>query len=157
MAGYEILGSLSESKLIVALAGAGAGFVFNMFLEHRKAKDALRREMAPLRAKAYSDLWKLTKALSPSDAVALGDGARTQLERDLKDWHYRQGNALYLSLSAQKRLFKLRSALRTEATDKGLQSLGSALRTQLKVDCGTYTGFDSLRWSGKPAPWTKRK
>ena len=109
--------------------------------------------MAENRAKAYQDLWKMTEpfAYSKSESEFPKLEEQKEIKGKLVLWYYNEGNAMYLSLDATDLFLKCKEQLpgdedeieQTAIKDKSIKEIFSELRTQLKVDTGTYTQKDA--------------
>ena len=134
--GLWINGKLEKTKGEIALQ-----------VEKEKGRIALQVQNAvsPFRGTAYARLWSLTEELSPRGPLELSFEERTKLREALREWYYKAGNAMYLSIDSADLFLKGLTAL--EHADKfepgTSKSIFSALRTQMKVDLGIYTKDDA--------------
>jgi hypothetical protein len=146
--------------VIFPILGFAAGFSAQWFLQSRKSRDELLRELTPQRAIALRDLWG--KTALPPEIAALNDDAvlppdfRQTADQALLDWYTKQAGALFLSWRATQLLFRVLDVLRDkDANKRKLEDAVSSLRTRLKRDCGFYTAWDSRRHLDRPrhSPW----
>ena len=139
-------------KLIVFPAiGFAAGFLTKWFLQAKKSRDELLRELSPKRVEKLSDLWELTTpfAKCPQEQTKLG--RRIELDAKFREWYFNNSGAMFLSWKGTKRYFKAIDTLRdVKSSPKQLKDMFSLLRTELKHDCGIYTRWNCLRQL--PAP-----
>ena len=148
--------------LIFPVLGFAAGFVAQWYLQERRARDELVRALAQQRADALRELWKvstLPEEIASSEASSLvPESLREELDRSVVHWYTKLSGALFLSWDATQLLFKLLDALRSEQTDKqALEGAVSALRAQLKRDCGIYSRTEAAQQLTRPraAPWSR--
>ena len=89
-------------------------------------------------------LWALTETVSPSLTTDLTKEQRESLAETLRSWYYTNGNGIYLSRTAADLFLKAKATLTDPAKDsKAIRETFSALRTQLKLDAGTYSKKDA--------------
>lgn len=140
--------------------GFAAGFFAQWFLQSRKSRDELLRELAPQRAEALRSLWVTTTL--PADILSLGDDIilpsdfRQNADRAIGEWYTKEAGALFLSWHATQLLFHLLEVLRDNGSNKkALADAVSLLRTRLKRDCGLYTAWESTQQLVRPrnSPW----
>jgi hypothetical protein len=128
-----------------------AAFFLNLVLQRSKLRGEAANELAGKRADAYIALWKSLAAVRPLEKEEVTPARAAEIEEALVDWYHEQANALYMSWGAARRYMKLRQALQQEPIDSDLlRKRVSALRTQLKVDCGVYSSWDAIRRLPKP-------
>ena len=141
-----------EIAKLVLLSSIGflAGFAAQWLLQARKSRDELLRALAEPRAAALCKLWELTTL--PNEIARLTDNAelprqaRESLDSAIVDWYTKQAGALYLSWPATQILFRLLDSLRTSESHKTQVEVAvSALRSQLKYDCGIYSPSELRR------------
>lgn len=128
-----------------------AGFFAKWFLQSRKSRDELLKELAPQRAEVLRALWKLTTpfARAPKEQTTLI--RRAQADVAFRNWYFEEAGALFLSWRTTKRYFNAIDCLRDTASDsEALELKFSRLRTALKRDCGIYTWWNG--WRQLPAP-----
>jgi hypothetical protein len=153
--------ALEVAKLILLPAiGFLAGFAAQWLLQARKSRDELLRTLAEPRAAALCKLWELTTL--PDEIARLTDNAeiprqaRERLDVSIVDWYTKQAGALYLSWPATQIVFRLLDSLRANASHKSqIEASVSALRSQLKYDCGIYSASELRRKLERPrnSPW----
>jgi hypothetical protein len=153
--------ALEVAKLILLPAiGFLAGFAAQWLLQARKSRDELLRALAEPRAAALCKLWELTTL--PNEITRLTEDAevprrvRASLDSAIVDWYTKQAGALYLSWPATQIVFRLLDSLRTIASHKSqIEAAVSALRSQLKYDCGIYSASELRRKLERPrgSPW----
>jgi hypothetical protein len=155
----KLLAAMSNYILIPAV-GFVAGFFARWFLQTRKSRDELLRELSPQRANALRSLWVTTTL--PAEIVRLEDYVVLPLEfRQSTDlaigkWYTREAGALFLSWQATQLLFRLLDVLRDNTSNKKqVADAVSLLRTRLKRDCGLYTAWEGMRQLVGPrrSPW----
>lgn len=116
-------------------------------VEKEKGEIALRVQNAvsPFRGTAYARLWSLTEELSPRGPLELPPDERVMLREALREWYYKSGNAMYLSIDSADLFLKGLTALEpAQQFEPGIaKTIFSALRTQMKVDLGIYTKDDA--------------
>lgn len=154
--------ALEIAKLVLLPAiGFLAGFAAQWLLQARKSRDELLGALAEPRAAALCKLWELTTL--PNEISQLTDDAeipgqaRESLDSAIVDWYTKQAGALYLSWPATQILFRLLDSLRTSESRKSqVEAAVSALRSQLKYDCGIYSASELRRKLARPrrSPWT---
>jgi hypothetical protein len=153
--------ALELAKLVLLPAiGFLAGFAAQWLLQTRKSRDELLRALAEPRAAALCKLWELTTL--PNEITRLPDDAeiprqaRENLDSAIVDWYTKQAGALYLSWPATQIVFRLLDSLRTSTSHKSqVEAVVSALRSQLKYDCGIYSASELRRKLERPrrSPW----
>ena len=153
-----------EIAKVVLLPAIGflAGFAAQWLLQARKSRDELLGALAEQRAATLCKLWELTTLPNEitrlaADAQIPGQ-ARENLDSAIVDWYTKQAGALYLSWPATQILFRLLDSLRTSETHKSqVEAAVSALRSQLKYDCGIYSASELRRKLARPrrAPWNQ--
>jgi hypothetical protein len=127
-------------KGLLALIIALAGYVLDSLLERQRAKSAIQQALAPMRAKALSDLWSKTEKLNFSNRQDLTPDIRKELFQELTKWYYDESGAMFLSHKATGLFLGCRDLLlKDSVNDKMIRDSFSTLRTQLKVDSGFYT------------------
>lgn len=154
---------LELAKLVLLPAiGFLAGFAAQWLLQARKSRDELVRALAPQRAVALCKLWELTtlpdEITRLTDAEEIPKHARENLDSAIVDWYTKQAGALYLSWPATRIVFRLLDALRTRESHKSqVEAAVSALRSQLKYDCGIYSATELRRKLERPRrpPWAR--
>ncbi|MEE4190262.1 MAG: hypothetical protein V2I66_01715 [Halieaceae bacterium] len=135
-----------------------AAFFLNLVLQRSKLRGEAANEIAGDRAKAYIALWKSLASVRPLDKEPVTPEKAAEIEKVLVDWYHEQANALYMSWGTAHRYMKLRQALAQDAINSKLvRARVSALRTQLKVDCGVYSSWDAIRRLPKPKKKKKKK
>jgi len=139
-------------KFFIGLFILAFGYWLNLRLERIKGQIGLSQSMAENRAKAYQDLWKMTEpfAYSKSESEFPKLEEQKVIEGKLVLWYYNEGNAMYLSLKATDLFLKCMKQLSgDEIKQADIKNTFSELRTQLKVDTGTYTQKDAQVKVGK--------
>ena len=123
-----------------------AGFFVKWFLQQQKSRDELIQALAPARAEALRNLWKITtlppeiRSLANDDPVPAA--FRDKRNAEIMEW-YTEAGALFLSWRATDLLFRLLDALRNkDIRSEDLEKAVSALRTGLKYDCGFLSYWD---------------
>jgi hypothetical protein len=134
-------------KLLIGVLILIFGYWLNERLEKLKGQINLTNAVAPNRAEAYSKLWKITEPLSPNVEEPLDDQQIQKVRQELSSWYYSDGNAMYLSFEASDLFLKSMPLLGDGATSRWdeIKESFSLLRTQLKVDIGTYTRRQARR------------
>ncbi|QIB65715.1 hypothetical protein [Kineobactrum salinum] len=132
-------------KLLIGVIMLIAAYWLNHRLETFKGALSFQTALAPERTAAYQMLWEKTEPLTPREVAELDvSTAKGSCFEDLRDWYYKNGNAMYLSLNAADLfLGGLKLLERTEASAEEIKDHFSSLRTQLKVDLGIYTKADA--------------
>lgn len=132
-------------KLFVAILVLIVGFWLNHRLEKLKGQLAFQSALAPQRTASYAALWEKAEALSPRDAASLDAKKTEDLLKQLREWYYEKGGAMYLSLDTADLFLKgLKMLERPEdLRPKEITDSFSALRTQMKVDLGIYSTADA--------------
>ncbi len=127
-------------KLLIAVIVLLVGFWLNRKLERFKGGLSFQTALAPNRTQAYQGLWAMTEPLSPRDIKSLDVSvAKGRSLQQLRDWYYKNGNAMYLSLDAADLFLRgLQLLERPAVSAKEIKDHFSSLRTQLKVDLGIY-------------------
>lgn len=153
--------ALEIAKLVLLPAiGFLAGFGAQWLLQARKSRDELLGALAEPRATALCKLWELTTL--PSEITRLSEDAevprrvRARLDSAIVEWYTKQAGALYLSWPATQIVFRLLDSLRTVTSPKSqIEAAVSALRSQLKYDCGIYSASQLRRKLERPrgSPW----
>jgi hypothetical protein len=133
-------------KVLIGVLVLIVGYWLNKRIETLKGSLAFQTALAPERTGAYKTLWEKTKPFTPREVAELDvNVVKSSCFKDLRDWYYDQGNAMYLSLDAAD-LF-LGGIKLLEHADQGsakkIKDHFSSLRTQLKVDLGVYTRADA--------------
>lgn len=129
-------------KLLIGVVVLIAGYWLNSKLEKLKGQIALQNAVAAARGEAYQKLWKLTEKLSPRGESLPSKSECEGAFLDLREWYYSDGNAMYLSLKATDFFLKCLEALE-KANQETAKRNATALRTQMKIDIGTYTERES--------------
>ncbi len=146
--------------VIFPVVGFAAGFCVKWFLQDRKARHDVVKELADKRAEAFIDLWK--KTTLPVEIRSLDKGSVVPddflkgANDELGLWYYDEAGALFLSWRATQAFLDLLDTLRSERPGKkAVVDAFSRLRTHLKQDCGIYTEWDSFRKLRRPreSPW----
>lgn len=140
----SLLHSLVDNLLIGVLVLI-IGYWLKQRLETFKNNLSLQTALAPKRTEAYETLWHKTKDLTPRKLADLDlDVAKSSCIKDLRNWYYNEGNAMYLSLDSADLLLRGLTLLEhNEVTAKQIKNHFSSLRTQLKIDLGIYTKSDA--------------
>jgi len=133
------------SKLLIGVLVLIVTYWLNHRLEILKNFLSFQTALAPNRTAAYQSLWEKTEPLTPREVAALDvSAAKGVCFEDLRDWYYKKGNAMYLSLDAADLfLGGLKLLERTEVSAKEIKDHFSSLRTQLKIDLGVYKRADA--------------
>jgi len=146
----KVIAAILKYVLFPAIAFT-AGFFAKWFLQSRKSRDELLKEIALQRANVLRELWKLTTPFerTPEEQTTLV--RRTQADIAFRNWYYEEAGALFLSWETTKLYFNAIDCLRDPASDSAaLKRKFSQLRTALKRDCGIYTWWSG--WRQLPAP-----
>ncbi|MEE2732123.1 MAG: hypothetical protein VYA55_15000 [Pseudomonadota bacterium] len=127
-------------KLIIGVFLAWLAFFYGTRLEKYKKDQEFRLKTAASRLNAYLKLWALTESLSLSDSEVLTYEDKERLYSQLRSWYYEDGNGVFLPLETADLFLKAKEKLnpKLEINQKIISDSFSALRTQLKVDIGTY-------------------
>ncbi len=128
-------------KLLIGAFVLLFGYWLNERLEKLKGQINLTNAVAPNRAQAYAKLWEITGPLSPHVDKPQNDQEIQKVQQELSTWYYDDGNAMYLTFEASDLFLKSIPLLENGSTvswDERKKAF-SLLRTQLKVDIGTYT------------------
>jgi hypothetical protein len=146
----EVLIILFEKGLL-ALVVLFAGFLFNWILQTYKLKREAANQIASDRSKAYLELWKALAAIRPRSDEVISKEKKDEIEKVLVDWYHTEAFALYMSWGTARKYMLLRKALDEKPinSDK-VRKRVSRLRTQLKVDCGIYSGLEAILPLPKP-------
>ena len=130
-------------KLLIGVVVLVVGFWLNHRLETLKGSLAFNTALAPLRTAAYGTLWEKTRELTPRDG-SVDVKRAAALVKELRDWYYDKGNAMYLSLNAADLLLGTFRLLESDqVTPIRIKESFTTLRTQLKVDLGIYSKADA--------------
>lgn len=144
MSEEEINIAVTILKMIVLpVLGFAAGFLTKWFLQAKKSRDELLRELSPKRVEKLTDLWELTMpfAKSPQEQSILE--RRIESDTKFREWYFTKSGALFLSWEGTKRYFNAIDTLRdVDSSPIQLKEKFSRLRSELKHDCGIYT-----RWN----------
>ena len=132
-------------KLLIGVIVLTVAYWLNHRLEILKGSLSFQTALAPNRTEAYQTLWEKTERLTPREVRSLDvSTAKGSCFEDLRDWYYKNGNAMYLSLDAADLfLGGLKLLERTDVSAEEIKNHFSLLRTQLKVDLGVYTKADA--------------
>jgi len=131
-------------KGLLALVIAVVGFALNLLLARQQARANIQQAIAPLRVKALTELWSKTEKLGFAKQQSLSPDQRTSIFQELTKWYYDASGAMFLSHKATGLFLIARAQLQMESiTDENIRESFSALRTQLKVDCGIYSLRDA--------------
>jgi hypothetical protein len=139
--------------LIVPAVIAGGGLWFNRqqqerqhahetFLQEEKSRDEFLNAIAEPRVLAYAALWEICKQVRFANNEKITDEKREEYDKQLGEWYWNDGGAMFLSWTASRRLMEARNRLRIkkyEEAEKETQDIKKAfstLRTELKYDCG---------------------
>jgi len=146
----EVLKILFEKGLL-ALVVLFAGFLLNWILQKNKLRREAANEIAYDRSQAYLDLWKALAAIRPRSDEIITHEKKDEIEFAIVDWYHKEAFALYMSWGTARRYMLLRKALQEQHinSDK-IRKRVSKLRTQLKVDCGIYSGLEAILPLPKP-------
>lgn len=137
-------------KGLLALVVLAAGFVFNSVLQRRRARDSLLQAISAERVNAYKTLWEMTAPVRPSSDGEISSDTRNFLSECMTEWYYAKGGGLFLSHDAASLFLGARATLQGKAKADDVRSAFSALRSQLKFDCGVYSKCEQhkdLAWS----------
>ncbi len=138
-------------KGLLALLLLAAGFAFKWLLQDKKARDEALHALAPNRTTAYQELWKTLGKVPPSSDQAILPDVRKQLADALSDWYHEKSGALFLSWRTAKRFLIALNLVRDDsAANEAIRDAVSALRTQLKRDCGIYGPFEVAKQLPSP-------
>jgi hypothetical protein len=140
--------------LIVPAVIAGGGFWFNRQQQERKSRDELLNAIADSRVDAYKTLWEICKQVRFTKKKEITNGDRKEYDRQLDNWYYKEGGAMFLSWTASKLLMEARNALRDDKrTAKDTKEAFSTLRTELKYDCGIISSEEKTKDIGGLQDW----
>jgi len=138
-------------KLLIGVLMLVFGYWFNEKLEKLKGQINLTNAVAPNRANAYENLWEITEPFSPHFDKPHDNQEMEEVREKLSSWYYDDGNAMYLTFEASN-LFLKSLALLDKEEDvpwediwKDIKKAFSSLRTQLKIDIGTYSQKEARR------------
>lgn len=146
----EVLKILFEKGLL-ALVVLFAGFLFNWILQKHKLQREAANQIASDRSNAYLELWKALAAIRPRSDEVISEEKRDEIEKVLVDWYHKEAFALYMSWGTARKYMLLRKALEVQPTNSDkIRKRVSKLRTQLKVDCGIYSGLEAILPLPKP-------
>ena len=144
-----------NEELIITIVDKGllsfvaliAGYWIKMAIEEFKANESLKRAVAEKRAPMYLDLWEKTKDFSATRTHQPTDQEKDSLYKEMTDWYYDKGNAIYLSFESSKLFLESRKLLEVSRNSdlKTIKDGFSALRTQMKVDMGVYSPADAKK------------
>jgi len=144
---------------------AGGGFWFNRQLQKEKSRDELLNAIADSRVLAYTALWEICKEVRFAKDKKITDGDRKKYDMQLDEWYWKDGGAMFLSWTASRRLMEARNRLRiikhkteNNETDgkqetKDIKDAFSALRTELKYDCGIVSSKEKPKNIGNLQKW----
>ena len=127
-------------KLIIGAFLVWLAFFFNTRLERFRKDQEFRLQTAASRLNAYLKLWSLTEILSPSTDEVITKEDKEELFNRLRSWYYEDGNGVYLPLETADLFLKAKQTLNPKegSAEIKIKNAFSELRTQLKVDIGTY-------------------
>ncbi len=132
--------------LVFPIVGFIAGFFTKWFLQTKKSRNELLRELSATRVEKMMSLWELTTpfALSPKEQTTIEK--RNIADMEFRKWYYDKSGAMFLSWKGTKRYFEAIDTLRNiNSSPEQLKNIFSLLRTQLKQDSGIYTWWSSFR------------
>jgi hypothetical protein len=131
-------------KLLIGLLLLIAGYWLNGAVERMKGRIALQNALAPARSAAYSRLWGHTQRLTPRGDVLPSAQDCEKAFMETRAWYYSEGGAMHLTHDATKLTLQLLACVeRGDSTQA--KAIASALRTQLKLDLGTYSKSEAKR------------
>lgn len=132
--------------VVFPVIGFAAGFLAQWFLQSRKSRDELLKELASQRAETLRALWKLTTPFARSAKDQAPLDRRTEGDAAFRRWYFEDAGALFLSWVSTRRYFNAIDCLRDPTSDpEALKRKFSLLRTALKRDCGIYTWWNGWR------------
>ena len=141
----DLQSTIAVLKVLVFPAiGFAAGFFTKWFLQSKKSRDELLRQLAVQRTKKLMDLWNLTTpyAIAAEDNAVLSK--RVEADKKFREWYFDNSGAMFLSWSATKKYFEAIDTLRDKVSKPSeLKQRFSLLRTALKRELGIYTWLDS--------------
>jgi hypothetical protein len=155
------IGLVLLDKGVLALVLVVAVAVANKLLQDRKSRDELLNAIADSRVYAYRRLWAICKQVRFVTDDPITEEDRRKFDRQLNKWYWEDGGAMLLSWTASRRLMKARNRLRVKRHEedekketKEIKGEFSALRTQLKYDCGVLTRWGKWRKIGNLKEWS---
>ncbi|MCP4340398.1 MAG: hypothetical protein GY799_16285 [Desulfobulbaceae bacterium] len=150
---------LQVSFTLPPVIGFAAGFFTKWFLQSKKSRDELLRELTPQRAQSLKALWKLTTPFAIDPKNQAEQEIRVKADSAFRKWYFDHAGAMFLSWKSTKIYFEAIDCLRDEnSSPQTLENRFSRLRTKLKQDFGIYTRWNSLRKLPTPrAPITSAK
>jgi hypothetical protein len=126
--------------LIVEIIGISVGY-FSGLLKFNPAE--VRQQIISDADTAKKRLWELSSITSPTEPH-FTEKQRRDLALSLRDWYYKDGGGMYLSITAADLFLKAKDALNDSGKDaNNVREAFSLLRTQLKVDAGVYNANDA--------------
>lgn len=138
-------------EYLPAIIAFAVGFLVQWFLQAKKSRDELLRELSAPRAAALQNLWKLTTPFACTTKEPLSLQQRREADKNFRKWYFEQSGALFLSWSTIKHYFEAIDCLRDPAsTDSALELAFSRIRTALKRDCGIYGSWSGWRRLAPP-------
>ena len=151
--------------LVVPAVIAGGGLWFNRqqqerqhahetFLQEEKSRDEFLNAIAEPRVLAYAALWEICKQVRFAKDEEITDRDRKEYDRQLDEWYWKDGGAMFLSWTASRQLIKARNALRDGDRDtEYIKKAFSTLRTELKYDCGIVSSEEKPKTIGDLQDW----
>jgi hypothetical protein len=131
-------------KLLIGLLLAIAGYWLNGALERMKGRIALQNALAPARSAACAKLWGYTQRLTPRGNILPSAEDCERAFTETRAWYYSESGAMHLSHRATRLTLQLLTSLEGRDLEQA-KTVASALRTQLKLDLGTYSKSEAKR------------
>jgi hypothetical protein len=131
-------------KLLIGLLLLIAGYWLNGAVERMKGRIALQNALAPARSAAYSKLWGHTQGLTPRGKLLPSAQDCEKAFIETRAWYYSEGGAMHLTHDATRLTLQLLTCLEQRDAEQA-KAIASALRTQLKLDLGTYSKSEAKR------------
>jgi hypothetical protein len=137
-----------DTALVAALIAGGVALfaaILSAFATLRVGaiRKGLQVQIAIPRVEAYRTLWDLTK--SGSTGHVLDQPARADLDTQLFEWYFTNGNGIFLSNRSRDLLQDVQRALMTPTEGwEGVAARLGLLRSSLRNDVGVF-GTDDLR------------
>lgn len=132
-------------KGLLAIVLVVVGFLFNWILQSARLRKEMANELAVDRAAAYKELWKKLASIRPGIGKKILPSDVEATEKVLVDWYHHEANALYMSWTTARQYMLARRWLNKKPINsRQIRRRISRLRTQLKIDCGIYSGIEGI-------------
>ena len=154
---------MNIAELLKYIAFPVIGFLFGLlaqwFLQSRKSRDELLKELSARRSESLAILWRLTTQFARSSKKPIPLAQRITADDAFLQWYYENSGALFLSWQSTRRYIEAIACLRnTQSNTTDLRVAFSRLRTALKRDFGIYSWANTWRSLPKPgAPLSEQQ